>query len=753
MANIFKQQKEVNNNPKRNNFDLSFQNHLTMKMGTLYPVFCKEVVPGDSFRIHSAFGLKFMPLAFPVQSKMRASMQFFYVRNKNLWKDWENWVSGLKGHADGVDHPYISQNADFFKTGKLADYLNVPTTYATAGDVDFVVDGLFLDNINYYGGLVHGGSLEDGVANSVYWFSNQWYSGSTLIGRENTNYPLNNRMFYIGDTDATLFSHYYSSNRTSTFGVAFGFTNNPLTGSYFNYRIVTNVGLPVLALDYVLKIMYRSPNDEQTSHWRIGYATNYNGYVTNETAITVPSAFKNAWNGLIGQGYEVALILEFTRNDFKDYFNGTNPFITSFYFDKSLNYITSAASIADDSFSTPFSSSADAIRLNALPFRAYESIVRCYFKNPTIQPLLIGGSPEYNRYNTTLDGGADTTPYQLEKRNYELDFLTSALPSPQQGNAPLVGFNAITGTITIEDESGITTAKADIDNNGTIVGLQVTSPIAGKEHAITAAQLATCGMSINSFRDTNALQRWLETNIRKGYRYLDFIAGHFGKSPEYRELDMPEFIGGFSRDVTVSQVISTADTLNGDTGANLGTFGGTANCFGGSNHSISHYCDDFGFIIGILCVTPTPSYSQLLPKHYLKYNPLDYYFPEFAQLGMQPITYEEVCPVQAYNESLAAGATRSVTDTFGYQRPNYDLVSNVDEIHGQFRATLHNFLINRVFGTSPVLGNDFLQIDPDETNQIFVDNAPDNDNIIGQVIFDVKAKRPVPRVVIPSLGR
>lgn len=215
---------------------------------------------------------------------------------------------------------------------------------------------------------------------------------------------------------------------------------------------------------------------------------------------------------------------------------------------------------------------------------------------------------------------------------------------------------------------------------------------------------------------------------------------------------MPEFIGGYSRDVNVSQIISTADTLGlGDGGQGLGNFQGNANCFGGSNHSITHYCDDYGFIVGIMCVVPTPAYSQLLPKHYLKYSPLDYYFPEFSQLGMQPITYEEVCPIQAYYQGLHDGS--SVHDTFGYQRPNYDLVSNVDELHGAFRGDLRNFLINRVFGSRPVLGNDFLQIDPDETKQIFVDQTEDAQEIIGQIIFDVKAKRPVPRVVIPSLGR
>ena len=84
MANPFTSLKDFVDKPKRNTFDLSFQNNLTMKFGRLYPVFCKEVIPGDSFRIKPTFGLRFMPLVFPVQTRMQANLHFFYVRNQDL---------------------------------------------------------------------------------------------------------------------------------------------------------------------------------------------------------------------------------------------------------------------------------------------------------------------------------------------------------------------------------------------------------------------------------------------------------------------------------------------------------------------------------------------------------------------------------------------------------------------------------------------------------------------------------------------
>lgn len=129
MPNIFKQSQQVNDHPKRNNFDLSKKINASFKFGTLYPVYCQPVVPGDSFSIDTAFNIKAMPVVFPVQTKMRAHMHYFYVRNKNLWKNWENWLSNLPNATqDLTPHPYVSRPDSEFTTSSIHDFLGVPTT-------------------------------------------------------------------------------------------------------------------------------------------------------------------------------------------------------------------------------------------------------------------------------------------------------------------------------------------------------------------------------------------------------------------------------------------------------------------------------------------------------------------------------------------------------------------------------------------------------------------------------------------------
>ena len=140
MAGVFARTNEVNNHPKRNTFPLSFQNNLSGKFGVLYPCLVQDVIPGFTFKAKPTFALEFMPTAFPVQTRMRARMHFFYVRNRNLWKDFADFYGKTK---EGLVPPYLlfSEGSSFnsmAKTGSLGDYLGLPTTFAGSyGDVGY----------------------------------------------------------------------------------------------------------------------------------------------------------------------------------------------------------------------------------------------------------------------------------------------------------------------------------------------------------------------------------------------------------------------------------------------------------------------------------------------------------------------------------------------------------------------------------------------------------------------------------------
>lgn len=719
MPNIFKQAQQVNDHPKRNNFDLSKKINASFKFGTLYPVYCQPVVPGDSFSIDTAFNIKAMPVVFPVQTKMRAHMHYFYVRNKNLWKNWENWLSNLPNATqDLTPHPYVSRPDVEFANGSIHDFLGVPTSLVTGGTPVEFPSGYIVGSSYVNSDVVFGESYS-GVYPSSYSFLNSY----GVIDLANEPEDITSAIFsgnyssLVIKFPSTLLAAYPPvSNDTPVYirpvVLKFGevierhYFNKPYNiGNWIDLTNLSSGSFHMPSGDYLDFVKYIKDN-----------------FVEGEFVVTFEIFIRaSAAAGSSSYGYGV----EFD-------FNSEKGFVEYSQLNVSLY--------------------SQHLHINVLPYRAYESIYNAYYRNTVVDPLKVDDQVLYNKFIPNDGDGADTYHYQLHQRNYELDFLTSALPSPQQGVAPMVGVTAL-GDITIEDENGITTARTESDEAGYVTKVVLTSPAASNDHARLLMNIAASGFNINDFRNTNALQRFLETSIRKGYKYKDFIAGHFGVEPKYVELDMPEFIGGFSRDVAVSTVVSNADTLGDNSGAALGEFGGFAQVVGGSRHSVRHYCDDYGFIMGILCITPTPCYSQLLPKHMVAPdNFLDYYFAEFSNIGMQPITYKEVVPIQSYLDSLL-DPDKHLEDTFGYQRPNYDMVAAVDEVHGDFRGSLRNYVINRIFDHRPELGHDFITIRPDEVNDIFVDTDPRDDTFIGEVGFSVHAKRPVPRVVIPNLGR
>ena len=403
-------------------------------------------------------------------------------------------------------------------------------------------------------------------------------------------------------------------------------------------------------------------------------------------------------------------------------------------------------SVSSSPFVSKSSDSLASVPLSVLPFRAYESIYNAFYRDIRNNPYDPNGDGnyEYNKYIPTMEGGADTTTYELHRRNWEQDFLTTAVQSPQQGTAPLVGVTG-DGTFRFQDESGQTfTAKAIVSDDGNeITGFTLEDSKMPVGNVQFLMDVASAGFTINDFRSVNSFQRWLETNMRKGLRYRDQIMAHYGVSVRYDELDMPEFIGGMSVPVTVNQVTQTTPT----DGSPLGMYAGQASAIG-KGRSITKYFDEHGFIMAIFSVTPVPNYSQLLPKYFLKNDALDYFFPEFGHIGYQPIFYNEVCPLQGYN----AGGAAELQKVFGYQRAWYEYLASTDEVHGEFRTTLRNYLINRVFSQAPELSEEFLLVDPDQVNDVFAVTTEDTgDKILGQIYFKISAKRPIPLFGIPKI--
>lgn len=92
----------------------------TSDFGFSQPIYCREVVSKDKWNIDGKIFCRLSPMPVPVFAKVDIITRAFYVRMRNVWKDWEYFHTGRKkidssGAEVSVDNvPYVS-NSQFVR--------------------------------------------------------------------------------------------------------------------------------------------------------------------------------------------------------------------------------------------------------------------------------------------------------------------------------------------------------------------------------------------------------------------------------------------------------------------------------------------------------------------------------------------------------------------------------------------------------------------------------------------------------------
>lgn len=722
---------DANNRIDVNSFDWSHVNNLTTNFGRVTPVFCELVPAKGSLRINPEFGLELMPMVFPVQTRMFARLNFFKVTLRSMWEDYSDFISNFR---DDLEEPYIlpdyTRFAKMCRTGSLGDYLGLPTFGTDYSDAISLSDSPCAADSRKF------------TKSSVESVMNAIRADRTVPGIQCANH------FNYDNAGTVIFDAGPSSTAIPS----------SVTQVSINVALVGgSADVFVGSRGYIVHV-----SDDGT------YGTDYPITITKSkdgvVGALISSVDVNDLGGIQGGirlvlgGMTTAASIEFKGIQF-------NATLEYFVLQNDVNYVK-----------YPFATEGhpNRSRLLAYRFRAYESVYNAYYRDIRNNPFVVNGRPVYNKWLPTMKGGADTTAYELHQCNWERDFLTTAVPNPQQGaNAPLVGLTV--GDVVTRSEDGTYFVQKQtvlVDEDGSKYGISYKvsedgerlvgvdydpvsekTPVTGINSYAELAALATTegsGFTIETLRYVNAYQKFLELNMRKGFSYKQIMQGRWDIDIRFDELLMPEFIGGISRELSMRTVEQTVDQQSESSQGNyaeaLGSKSGIAGVYGNTPNNIEVFCDEESYIIGILTVTPVPIYTQLLPKDFTYNGLLDHYQPEFDRIGFQPITYKEICPMNIVGDD----DTEQLDKTFGYQRPWYEYVAKYDSAHGLFRTNMKNFIMSRVFKGLPQLGQQFLLVDPDTVNQVF-SVTEYTDKIFGYVKFNATARLPISRVAIPRL--
>ena len=79
---------------KRNKFSLSHYKLGTYNMGYLYPIAWYEALPGDTVQQQSSMLIRCAPLLAPVMHPVHVRIHHWFVPNRLIWEDWEDFITG-----------------------------------------------------------------------------------------------------------------------------------------------------------------------------------------------------------------------------------------------------------------------------------------------------------------------------------------------------------------------------------------------------------------------------------------------------------------------------------------------------------------------------------------------------------------------------------------------------------------------------------------------------------------------------------
>jgi hypothetical protein len=368
-----------------------------------------------------------------------------------------------------------------------------------------------------------------------------------------------------------------------------------------------------------------------------------------------------------------------------------------------------------------------------LPYRAYHLIWNEYYRDQNLEnPVDISLASGSLNITGQEDGSTvwNKRALLIQKRAWEKDYFTSALPYAQKGQE--LSFS-IAGTAPVKSDS--TVADVYISNAQTTAG-GINKYLSTTGTGKLVADLSNAGTTkINELRQAFQIQKWLEKNARGGSRYIEQILTHFGVKSSDARLQRPEYLGGGKTPVTISEVLQNSATDETSPQGNMAGHGVSV----GSTHSFKRSFEEHGFIIGIMSVLPRTAYFQGMPKIFNKFDRFDYYWPEFAHLGEQEVKMSEL-----YYDPT--GATNN--ETFGYQ-PRYSEYRFInDSVHGDFQSNLKFWHMAREFSNKPALNASFVQADP--TNRVFAVTDASYPKLLVNTYANIQAVRPMPKYGNPG---
>lgn len=116
---------------RRSRFKRDFNLLTTINEGDLVPIYCDEVLPGDTAKINMNALMRMSTPLYPVMDNCNCDFYFFFVPSRLLWDHFENLMGQNDSSywAETVEYttPKTKAPKGGWKIGTIADYFGIPT--------------------------------------------------------------------------------------------------------------------------------------------------------------------------------------------------------------------------------------------------------------------------------------------------------------------------------------------------------------------------------------------------------------------------------------------------------------------------------------------------------------------------------------------------------------------------------------------------------------------------------------------------
>ena len=239
---------------------------------------------------------------------------------------------------------------------------------------------------------------------------------------------------------------------------------------------------------------------------------------------------------------------------------------------------------------------------------------------------------------------------------YDSDYFVSAFDNPTGPNT-----DAFSG-ITISDPQGVGTVS--VPTSGQSEG---TPGLAGTR----ITQWLVDGLK--------SLTDYMKRHQLVGARALDRYLARFGVNLSAEKLRRSIYLGSDYENIQFGDVMSTADTQ----GASLGNYAGKGIGYG--TGSFDYETDEYGIMIIISSIVPKAGYYQGVNRNNMHITKLDFWTPEFDNMGCQAISKAELYVPMSNND--ASMTTSALTDgVFGWTPRYAEYKVGRDMLTGDFRC-------------------------------------------------------------------